>query len=250
MIDNNPKQLDIYLMGIGGTGMGAFGGLLQSQGASVRGSDSQVFSPMKEKLADWGISYQTPYSAENLAKKPDLVIIGNVIRRENPEAQLVLKSEIPYESFPSALSKMFLKDSVPLVATGTHGKTTCSSLMAHTLYHAGFDPGFLIGGIPKNFQESFRLSSEQGKAFVVEGDEYDTAFFDKRPKFIHYRPQFLLLTSLEFDHGDIYADVDAIITEFTGLMNIMDERGVLVINTPVIPKAHAARINVPTFPGS
>src|SRR5580700_11199305 len=227
---NKELSLDIYLIGIGGTGMGALAGLLKSQGHSVRGSDSTVYSPMKEKLKDWGISYKTPYSKENLQKRPDLVIVGNVIRKENPEAELVRLENIAQESFPSALKKLFLSQATSLVATGTHGKTTCSALMAHVLHHADQNPGFLIGGIPQNFGESFRASSLPHYPFVVEGDEYDTAYFDKQPKFMHYQPNFLLITSVEFDHADIYADLNAVIDAFARLASNRCADDTIVIN--------------------
>lgn len=229
-MDNKEKSLDIYLMGIGGTGMGAFAGLLKQKGHRVSGSDSKVFSPMKEKLNDWGISYRTPYDADNLPDHCDLVIVGNVIRAENPEAQAMIARGLSYDSFPAALNKLFLKQAIPIVASGTHGKTTCSALLAHTLFNARRDPGFLIGGILCNFGESFRGSCQKGAPFVVEGDEYDTAYFDKRPKFIHYDPKFLLVTSLEFDHGDIYQDVHAVVDAFASLMKTLDSHDVLVIN--------------------
>jgi UDP-N-acetylmuramate: L-alanyl-gamma-D-glutamyl-meso-diaminopimelate ligase len=227
---NNKLLQDIYLMGIGGVGMGAFAGLLKQAGFKVRGSDLRVYSPMKEKLEQWNISYNTPYDAINLQKAPDLVIVGNVIRRENPEALAIESAGVPFDSFPSALKRIFLDHATPLVASGTHGKTTCSALLAHTLFHCGKDPSFLIGGIPLNFGESFRLSKANNPPFVVEGDEYDTSYFDKQPKFMHYAPHYLLTTSLEFDHGDIYADLSAIIKAFTKLFSLVKESGVIVVN--------------------
>lgn len=229
-MNNKDKGLDIYLMGIGGTGMGALAGLLKTQGHRVRGSDSAVYSPMKEKLAEWKIPYKTPYAPENLQEKPDLIIVGNVIRRDNPEAQLMRDRDLSHDSFPSALRRLYLSDAKSLVACGTHGKTTCGALMAHTLSHAGLDPGFLIGGIPLNFGESFRASSLSTYPFVVEGDEYDTAYFDKQPKFMHYDPNFLLITSIEFDHGDIYRDLDAVIDAFARLMANRSPSDEMVLN--------------------
>lgn len=229
-MDNKEMPLDIYLMGIGGTGMGAFAGLLKQSGHRVFGSDSAVYSPMKEKLADWGIKYRTPYDAKNLPASCDLVIVGNVIRRENPEALEVVAKKLAFDSFPGALNKLFLRDAIPVVASGTHGKTTCSALLAHTFHQAETEPGFIVGGIPLNFGESFRASPKRGAPFVVEGDEYDTAYFDKRPKFIHYDPQFLLVTSLEFDHADIYRDLNAVIEAFSSLMKTLSPERTLVIN--------------------
>jgi UDP-N-acetylmuramate: L-alanyl-gamma-D-glutamyl-meso-diaminopimelate ligase len=229
-MDKRKRSLDIYLMGIGGTGMGAFAGLLKQDGHRVFGSDHAIYSPMKEKLLEWGISFCTPYSTDNLPDTCDLVIVGNVIKKDNQEARAVLARKLPYESFPRALNTLFLKNAVPIVASGTHGKTTCSALLAHTLFNAGFDPGFLIGGIPINFGDSFRIAQKIKSPFVVEGDEYDTAFFDKRPKFIHYDPKFLLVTSLEFDHADIYRDLDAVIDAFADLMKTLTPGDVIIIN--------------------
>lgn len=229
MINKNiPK--DIYLCGIGGTGMGAFAGLLKQKGLLVRGSDFHVYSPMKEKLKAWGIEYITPYNADNLLKKPDLVIIGNVIRRDNPESQYILSNDIPYDSFPHALKEFFLKNAIPLVITGTHGKTTTSALIAHAIKSSKKDLGYLIGGIPLNYGESFLCPNGSNSPFVVEGDEYDTAFFDKGPKFLHYCPKFLLTTSLEYDHADIYPDLKSIIKSFSDLYRLLDKDCVLVYN--------------------
>lgn len=226
---NNNKPLNIYLMGIGGTGMGAFAGLLKQSGHHVTGSDMVLYSPMKEKLLDWGINYNTPYQETNLNTTTDMVIVGNVIRKDNPEAMAIRARNIPHDSFPSALYKLYLKDAIPIVASGTHGKTTCSALLAHTLNHAGYHPGFLIGGIPLNFNDSFYSPKIAHHPFVVEGDEYDTAYFDKKPKFMHYAPKFLLITAIEFDHGDIYPDLNAVINAFTALLNSLNKDSVVVV---------------------
>jgi UDP-N-acetylmuramate: L-alanyl-gamma-D-glutamyl-meso-diaminopimelate ligase len=224
----------IHLIGVAGTGMGAFAGLLSKAGFEVRGSDQNVYSPMKEKLADWKIPVLTPYKASNLEPKPDLVIIGNAISAGNEEAQATLQSGVPYYSFPQALGELFLDSNRSMVVSGTHGKTTSSALLAHTLRFNHIDSGFLIGGIPNNFEESFGCPQNDGAFFVVEGDEYDTAFFDKGPKFLHYRPQLLLCTSLEYDHADIYANVEAIISRFSQLMSLLKPEGCLVmqVNSP------------------
>lgn len=227
---NRKIPKDIYLCGIGGTGMGAFAGLLKQKGFLVRGSDSHVYSPMKEKLKTWGIEYKTPYDADNLFKKPDLVIIGNVIRRDNPESQYILNHDIPYDSFPHALKEFFLKDAISIVVTGTHGKTSTAALIAHTIKTSKKDLGYLIGGIPLNYGESFLCPKRKNSPFVVEGDEYDTAFFDKGPKFMHYCPKFLLTTSLEYDHADIYPDLKAIIKSFSNLYRLLDKDCVLIYN--------------------
>lgn len=231
-MNNKELPLDIYLLGIGGTGMGAFAGLLKQQGHRVFGSDSAIYSPMKEKLLEWGIEFVTPYHEKNLPAQCDLVIIGNVIRRDNAEAVAIVDRNLPFDSFPRALNRFFLKDAIPLVISGTHGKTTCSALVSHVLFSAGCDPGFLIGGIPINFGESFRSSKSLNKPFVVEGDEYDTAYFDKRPKFIHYDPKYLLITSLEFDHADIYRDLDHVIDAFASLLKTLSSDHVVIINGP------------------
>jgi len=229
-MDNKERALDIYLLGIGGTGMGAFAGLLQRKGHRVCGSDSAVYSPMKEKLREWNIPYRTPYDTNNLPANCDLAIIGNVIRKDNQEALSIIERKWSFDSFPSALNRLFLQDAIPVVVVGTHGKTTCSALLAHTFFSAGLDPGFLIGGILINFGESFRVAKKPMSPFVVEGDEYDTAYFDKRPKFVHYDPQYLLLTSLEFDHGDIYRDLNAVIEAFAGLLKTLTANNTLIIN--------------------
>ncbi|HUJ24921.1 MAG TPA: Mur ligase family protein [Myxococcales bacterium] len=196
----------VYLLGIAGTGMGSFAGLLRKAGHKVLGSDENVYPPMSDKLRDWGIPYFTPYSAANLEKAHiDLAVVGNVIRAENVEARAVRRRGIPHMSFPEALEELFLTTRHPVVVVGTHGKTTTTSLLAQVLSHAGRDPSLLVGGVPLNFNEGFRLG--QGEHFVIEGDEYDTAYFDKGPKFLHYRPRTAVFTGAEFDHADIYRDL-------------------------------------------
>jgi len=195
----------VYLLGIAGTGMGSFAGLLRAAGHQVSGSDENVYPPMSDKLAEWRIKTYTPYAAANLeAANPDLAVVGNVIRAENPEAKALRRRGIPHMSFPEALEELFLASRHPVVVTGTHGKTTTTSLLAQVLHHAGRDPSLLVGGVPLNFNEGFRLG--KGEHFVLEGDEYDTAYFDKGPKFLHYRPRTAIFTGAEFDHADIYRD--------------------------------------------
>ena len=196
----------IHLVGVGGTGMGAFAGMLQAAGYTVTGSDENVYPPMSDMLREWGIDVFTPYSAENLDRaRPDLVIIGNVIRRVNPEATAVRERGIPQMSFPAAFGALVAAGRHSIVIAGTHGKTTTAALMGHVLAAAGLDPTFLVGGVTLNYGGNFRLG--RGPHVVVEGDEYDTAYFDKGPKFLHYRARTALLTSLEFDHADIYDDM-------------------------------------------
>jgi UDP-N-acetylmuramate: L-alanyl-gamma-D-glutamyl-meso-diaminopimelate ligase len=196
----------VYLLGIAGTGMGSFAGLLRKAGHEVSGSDENVYPPMSDKLKEWKIPTFTPFSEENLKKSPiDLAVVGNVIRAENVEAKAVRRRGIPHMSFPEALEDLFLTTRHSVVVAGTHGKTTTTSLCAQVLMHAGRDPSLLVGGVPLNFNEGFRLG--HGEHFVIEGDEYDTAYFDKGPKFLHYRPRTAIFTGAEFDHADIYRDL-------------------------------------------
>jgi UDP-N-acetylmuramate: L-alanyl-gamma-D-glutamyl-meso-diaminopimelate ligase len=223
----------IHLMGIAGTGMGAFAGLLKQAGYDVSGSDENVYPPMSDKLAEWGITARTPYGANNLEPAPDLVVVGNVIRRDNVEAVAMREGNLKHASFPHTLGDLFLKKRHSVVVAGTHGKTTTTSLVAHVLMHAGRDPGLLVGGIPHGLGESFRVGRDHPDApFVVEGDEYDTAYFDKGPKFLHYHPRTLLCTSLEYDHADIYQNVEAIEARFAELMSLVppaDKGGHIVL---------------------
>lgn len=196
----------IHLVGVAGTGMGAFAGMLKAAGHDVTGSDENIYPPMSDMLREWGVDVFTPYSAANLDRaRPGLVIIGNVIRAVNPEATAVRDRGIPQMSFPAAFGEFIIKDKHSVVIAGTHGKTTTSALMAHVLVEAGVDPSFLVGGVTLNYASNFRLGN--GNHVVVEGDEYDTAYFDKGPKFLHYRARTALLTSIEFDHADIYRDM-------------------------------------------
>lgn len=220
-MDKNIKH--IHLLGICGTAVGSFAGLLKEAGYKVTGSDSNVYPPMSTQLADMGVSIFSGYSADNLKIRPDLVIIGNVITRNNPEAVAVLEQGLPYLSMPDALGKFFLEKRHSIVVAGTHGKTTTSTLMAWLLESCGENPGFLIGGVAKNFGKSYRLTDS--KYFVVEGDEYDTAFFDKGPKFLHYRPQSVILGTVEFDHADIYKDLAHVMSSFEKLLKIIPKDG-------------------------
>ena len=196
----------IHLVGVAGTGMGAFAGMLKAAGYVVTGSDENVYPPMSDMLAAWEIEVFTPYSADNIERaKPDLVIIGNVIRRENAEAAAVRQRRIKTMSFPAAFGALVAAGRHSVVIAGTHGKTTTSAMMAHVLADAGMDPTFLVGGVTLNYSGNFRLG--EGPHVVIEGDEYDTAYFDKGPKFVHYRARTALLTSIEFDHADIFADM-------------------------------------------
>lgn len=216
----------IHIMGICGTGMAALAGMLQQNGYTISGSDSQVYPPMSDFLHKLGIPVCNGYSHENLSPRPDLVIVGNVITRKNPEALGLSRTAIPYLSFPQALAHFFISSRTSIVVAGTHGKTTTCSLLASALYHADLDPTFMIGGIVREFKGNFRIGT--GRFFVAEGDEYDTAFFDKGSKFLHYQPKIAILTSIEFDHADIFADLEAIKCSFRKFVALLPEDGLLV----------------------
>lgn len=216
----------IHIMGICGTGMAALAGMLKSSGYEVTGSDKGVYPPMSLFLEAIGIHAHDGYSPQNLEPRPDLVIVGNVITRKNPEARALAETSIPYLSFPQALAHFFIQSRTSLVVTGTHGKTTTSSLLASCLNSAQLDPTFMIGGIVREFDANFRLGN--GPHFVSEGDEYDTAFFDKESKFLHYRPDIAIITSVEFDHADIFADLDAIKRSFEKFVSLLPADGLIV----------------------
>lgn len=213
-------------MGICGTAMASLAGLFKSLGANVTGSDQNVYPPMSTQLEKLGIKIKEGYKKENLIPRPDLVIVGNVIRKDYDEAQALLASDIPYTSLPKAMGEYVIEDRHSIVVSGTHGKTTTTSMMAWIAECVGEKPGFLIGGIPKNYDYSFKIP--EGNFFVIEGDEYDTAFFDKVPKFIHYKPKSVILTSIEFDHADIYKDINDVKKAFNTLMELIPEDGNLI----------------------
>jgi UDP-N-acetylmuramate: L-alanyl-gamma-D-glutamyl-meso-diaminopimelate ligase len=219
------KIKHIHLMGICGTGMGSLAGMLKEQGYHITGSDQAVYPPMSTFLESLGIEVNQGYRPENLKVGPDLVIVGNVITQVNPEAQELIRLNLPFLSLPQALARFFLKNKIPMVVTGTHGKTTTSSLLASILDQAGLSPSFMIGGILKGYERNYQIGS--GPYFVIEGDEYDTAFFDKGPKFLHYQPHYAILTSIEYDHADIYPDVKAIQKAFGRFLSILPEDGLL-----------------------
>ncbi len=220
----------IYFMGIGGTGMAAVAGLAQAAGHRVVGSDLEIYPPMSILLDELAIPVYKGYRPEHIQEaKPDLVVIANALSRGNPELEYVLANQIPYTSFPGLLKELFLTQKTPIVVTGTHGKTTTTSLIAHLLVAFNEDPSYMIGGIPKNLHRSFALGN--GPLFVIEGDEYDTAFFDKGPKFLHYAPQFLLINNIEFDHADIYKDLDEIKSRFVELIKLVPNSSHIIANS-------------------
>ena len=218
--------MKVHLVAICGTGMGALAGLLKEAGHDVKGSDRAFYSPMAERLQVWGIPTQQGFDPGHLDPDTDLVIVGNVCRKDNPEAQAALQMGLKVMSFPQALAEFFIGDKTSVVVAGTHGKTTTAALLSYVLVEAGLDPSFLVGGIPQNFGKSFHLG--QGRVFVVEGDEYDAAFFDKRPKFVHYRPKIVVLTAVEFDHADIYPDMEAYRAAFKTLLSLLPADGLLI----------------------
>ena len=207
--------------------MASLAGLLQSRGYRVTGSDQNVYPPMSTYLAEIGIPVLPGFRAEHLVPRPDLVVVGNAVSRGNPEAQAMLESSIPHISFPQALGQFLIGSRSSLVVAGTHGKTTTTALAAWVLTRAGLDPGFFVGGVPANFGSGWQVGA--GDHVVIEGDEYDTAFFDKGPKFLHYRPKNVILTSIEFDHADIYRDLDHVKSAFSRLMENIPRDGRLVV---------------------
>src|SRR3954451_20715508 len=213
----------VHLIGICGTAMASLAGMLSERGFRVTGSDSAAYPPMSDFLRSLGIFIAQPFAVGNLKPEPDLVVIGNAISRGNLELEHVLYQRIPFCSLPQLLHDEFLKGKEVIVVAGTHGKTTTTSMLSWIFEVAEAKPSFLIGGIAENFNRSFQLGS--GPHFIIEGDEYDTAFFDKGPKFLHYFPDSVILTSVEFDHADIYKDLDAVETSSTPVVNLVPCRG-------------------------
>ena len=220
------EKKHIHLIGICGTAMASLAGMLKQRGFKVTGSDTAAYPPMSDFLSSLEIPVYQPFNIANLQPKPDLVVIGNAISRGNVELEHVLDERIPFCSLPQMLHDEFLRGKEVLVVAGTHGKTTTTSMLSWIFHTSGQQPSFLIGGIAENFGSSFALG--QGKHFILEGDEYDTAFFDKGPKFLHYFPDAVILTSVEFDHADIYKDLDAVETAFKRLVNLVPRRGRII----------------------
>jgi UDP-N-acetylmuramate: L-alanyl-gamma-D-glutamyl-meso-diaminopimelate ligase len=216
----------IHLIGICGTAMASLAGMLQQRGFRVTGSDAAAYPPMSNFLSALSIPVAQPFAAENLMPAPDLVVVGNAISRGNVELEHILDQRIAFCSLPQILHDEFLLGKEVLVVAGTHGKTTTTSMLGWIFDAAGLQPSFLIGGIAENFGSSFQLG--EGRHFILEGDEYDTAFFDKGPKFLHYFPDSVILTSVEFDHADIYQDLAAVETAFSRLVNLVPRRGRII----------------------
>jgi UDP-N-acetylmuramate: L-alanyl-gamma-D-glutamyl-meso-diaminopimelate ligase len=218
----------IHFVGIGGTGMAAAAAAMQEKGFAVTGSDQNVYEPMASFLVGKKIAVMNGYDGKNMARKPDLVVIGNVISRGNPEAEFVLDHKLRYCSLPELLKEFFIRGKRSLVVSGTHGKTTTTSLLAWVFEHNGLNPSFFIGGIPNNLGQGARFTDSDW--FIIEGDEYDTAFFDKRSKFIHYQPEVAIINNLEFDHADIFENLDAVKKSFSHFIRLIPRNGLLLGN--------------------
>src|ERR1700728_754363 len=218
----------VHFIGIGGTGMAAAAAAMQERGFHVAGSDQNVYEPMASFLAGKKIAVMNGYDEKNLSHKPDLVVIGNAISRGNPEAEFVLDHKLRYCSLPELLKEFFIRGKRSLVVSGTHGKTTTTSLLTWVFEHNGWNPSFLIGGVPNNFGEGARFTDSPW--FIIEGDEYDTAFFDKRSKFVHYLPEVVIINNLEFDHADIFDSLASVQTSFKRLINLVPRNGQLLAN--------------------
>ncbi|HEY3927612.1 MAG TPA: UDP-N-acetylmuramate:L-alanyl-gamma-D-glutamyl-meso-diaminopimelate ligase [Candidatus Koribacter sp.] len=213
----------IHLIGVCGTAMASLAGMLNARGVYVTGSDAAAYPPMSDFLAKIGVPVSQPFAEANLEPRPELVVVGNAISRGNVELELVLDRKIPFTSMADLLHQEFLHEREVISVAGTHGKTTTTSMLAWIFHSAGRDPSFLVGGIVENFGSSFAVTD--GPEFIIEGDEYDTAFFDKGPKFLHYFPKSLVLTAVEFDHADIYKDLDEVKTAFKRLVNLVPRSG-------------------------
>lgn len=222
------SQRHVHFMGICGTGMAAAAALMKEKGYHVTGSDTGVYPPMSNYLEKESIPFATTFDPSNVVPRPDLVVIGNSLSRGNSEVEEVLDQKIPYVSLPELLKKELIRGKRSLVVAGTHGKTTSTSLLAWILEKCGRDPSFFVGGIPLNFGRGIKWA--RGSEVVLEGDEYDTAFFDKRPKFLHYMPDLMIINNIEFDHADIYRDLADIEKAFESVQRLISRRGLIVAN--------------------
>ncbi len=235
-----PNIRRIHFLGICGTGMASLAAMLKERGYEVTGSDEGIYPPMSDFLAQKEIPVFPGYDSQNLQSNPDLIIVGNALSRGNPEIEHMLNRRMPYFSFPESLKHFFLRERIPVVVTGTHGKTTTTSMIAWTLHNAGLKPDFLIGGIAENFQSSYGLGG--GPFCVVEGDEYDSAFFDKGPKFLHYLPYVAVVGNIEFDHADIYRDLEAIKLQFRRFVHLIPQQGYLAVGGDSPPAVEISRL--------
>lgn len=221
----------IHFIGICGTAMGAVAAAMKKQGWDVTGSDEKAYPPLSDFLREQGISISSGYSADNLPQQETLIVVGNAISRGNPELEAVLNRKLPYVSLPELLRNTFLRGRHNLIVSGTHGKTTTTSMLAWIFEHAGKNPSYLIGGLPHNLGQGacFREASSSSH-FIIEGDEYDTAFFDKRSKFLHYLPELVIVNNIEFDHADIFSNLDEIKLSFQRLLQLVPSEGMILIN--------------------
>ncbi|PIE05520.1 MAG: UDP-N-acetylmuramate:L-alanyl-gamma-D-glutamyl-meso-diaminopimelate ligase, partial [Sorangium cellulosum] len=254
--------MHVHLIAVAGTGMGSLAGLFKSLGHDVSGSDVSFDPPMGPALASWGIKLMEGFDPAHLDPAPDLVVVGNVCRSNNPEARAAIDGGLAYTDMAHALGDYVLKGNSPVVVAGTHGKTTTTSMCAWLLHDAGKRPGFLVGGLPKNFDHSFQAPSKRGHGlrvkepsasdsvekkrktpFVIEGDEYDTAFFEKTPKFWHYQPEIAVITSVEHDHIDIYPTFDSYLNAFTKFVASIPEYGLIIANAADANVVKAVREN-------
>ena len=220
--------MHIHILGIGGTFMGGVAAIAKAAGYRVTGADLNVYAPMSTQLQELGIDFIQGYGAEQLALRPDIVVVGNALSRGSPVVEAMLDRGIAYTSGPQWLAEQVLREKHVIAVAGTHGKTTTTAMLTWILEEAGLAPGFLVGGVPSNFDSTARLG--KGPFFVIEADEYDTAFFDKRAKFVHYRPRTAILNNLEFDHADIYPDVAAIRRQFNQLLRTVPAAGRIIVN--------------------
>ena len=218
----------VHFVGICGTAMASAAAAMQERGFRVTGSDANVYPPMSTFLAERKLDVTSGYAEQNLAHQPDLVVIGNAMARGNPEVEAVLDRKLRYCSLPELLKEFFIRGKRSLVVSGTHGKTTTTSLLTWVFESAGMNPSYLIGGIPTNLGAGARFTDSEW--FIIEGDEYDTAFFDKRSKFVHYMPEVAIINNLELDHADIFADVAAVQKTFTQLIRLVPRNGLFLAN--------------------
>ena len=220
---------NIYFLAICGTAMASLAAMMKQKGYNVYGSDSGIYPPMSTFLEEQGIKIIQGFDVKNLSPKPDLVVVGNAISRGNVEIEKILNDHIPYISLPDAIREFFIRGKRSIVVTGTHGKTTTTSLLSWIFHYADKKPGFLIGGIPNNFSRGFQLGD--GNDFIIEGDEYDSAFFDKASKFLRYMPDIAVINGIEFDHADIYDSLDQIKLSFQRMINLIPQNGCLIVNS-------------------